>query len=722
MNVRLPDGTVIENVPDGTTKADLVTKLKTNGMAVPAEWMQDAPAHQPAEKSAAERIGAGLRDIPRQVGMFARYGMEGLGGLADVAANPIRQIVVNPALRGLGLPQASSVGDGASSLADAIGLPSPRTADERVVGDATRTLASAGGMAGGAAKLAAKYAPGMVQNVLQTLAARPAMQSVGAATAGAAGGSVRESGGSPGEQFAASLVGGVAGGVAAAKAGDMATSGGNAIRNLLTPKTTQIQQADQAITLIFERQGMDWSQVPERIKQGMRAEVAQAMEAGQPLNGDALRRLLVMRRAGVTPTVGQLTQDPGQITREANLAKTGANSTDPSLQRLPALQNTNTKQLLNQLDEAGATSAQTAPDTARAAIKAMDATVSRTTKTIDDAYAAARDSQGRSVVLDGRSASQGAVQKLAKDGVGKLPPEVDGWLNDITTGKTPLTVDYQQQLAKNLFRKIKGTQDGDLKHGLGIVRQSILDAEPIPSNVNPGNLPAVYGTVPPSQMQAGQEAIEAYKAARTAHRNWIKKVEGNPALNAVVDGVEPDQFVQKFVIGKGASAADVQALRSELTPQATEEMRTFLVRHLKDAATNSTEDVTKFSGDAYRKALGNLGEKLGTFFTKEEIQHLRDLGDAAKYMQAQPAGAAVNNSNSGALVLGRALDVLERIAQKSPIGREAITGILQGKQQAQVMQPKNALIGLAEKQPTTATNPLLAAAIASPPSEKKRRN
>jgi hypothetical protein len=38
MDVRLPDGTIIQNVPEGTTKAQLVQKLKSNGMNVPAEW------------------------------------------------------------------------------------------------------------------------------------------------------------------------------------------------------------------------------------------------------------------------------------------------------------------------------------------------------------------------------------------------------------------------------------------------------------------------------------------------------------------------------------------------------------------------------------------------------------------------------------------------------------------------------------------------------------
>lgn len=47
MDVRLPDGTVIKNVPDGTSKADLVTKLKANGMNVPDSWAAPASAPKP---------------------------------------------------------------------------------------------------------------------------------------------------------------------------------------------------------------------------------------------------------------------------------------------------------------------------------------------------------------------------------------------------------------------------------------------------------------------------------------------------------------------------------------------------------------------------------------------------------------------------------------------------------------------------------------------------
>lgn len=39
MNVELPDGTVVEGIPDGISRADLATKLKANGMTVPDEWL-----------------------------------------------------------------------------------------------------------------------------------------------------------------------------------------------------------------------------------------------------------------------------------------------------------------------------------------------------------------------------------------------------------------------------------------------------------------------------------------------------------------------------------------------------------------------------------------------------------------------------------------------------------------------------------------------------------
>lgn len=730
MDVRLPDGTVIQNVPDGTTKADLVAKLKANGMAVPSEWLAAAPP-PPPEPSLASRVG-------RQIGLTARHGLEGAAQAASTLTEPIRAMVVNPIARmaqptGQQPTTAAPITKSASDLADWLGLPSPQTPLERVVGDASRTVASAGSMAG-AAKSAAGAVTGTTRNVLEQLAARPGMQLAGAAGAGAAGGAVREAGGGPLAQFGASMAGGVAGGLAA----DKIPGTVNAIRGLLPISQSMLTQADQQINLTLQRSGIDWSQVPERVKQGMRSDVAQALNTGQELNPDAIRRLYVFRATGTTPTVGMLTQNPGQITMEQNLAKAGANSSDKSLHGLHNVQNENAAALLQRLDESGAAGAPDAFEAGQRTIGALDANAQRAKGNINSLYSAARDTQGRSLPLEPGTFTRRANEMLDEAMVGgALPGDVAKTMNKIATGDMPLTVEIAEQLKTRIGNLQRATSDGSARMALKLVRQA-LDETPLQGSpkVNPGNLPAVPGTVPPSATVTGQESIDAFNQARTAHREWMKRVEASPALQAVVDGIEPDQFVQKFIIGKGATAADVRRLRDELgsvgnpqnlpavageqagsSPQAVEAIRQYLVRHLRNAATNYTGDITKFSNDAYRGALRDIGDqKLAVFFTPEEIQHLKNIGDAAKYMQAQPAGSAVNNSNSGALLIGKGLDMLSGVTGKLPLGlKDTINGTVQGWQQRQVLAPRNALAAAAaqgERPPLL--NPLLAAALASP--------
>lgn len=98
MNVRLPDGTIIQNVPDGTTKADLAAKLQNNGMAVPSEWLQAAPQAKPVH-DAGESLNRGLSDIPRQLGLTARYALEGPAQAAQLVTEPIAGLMRMGALK-----------------------------------------------------------------------------------------------------------------------------------------------------------------------------------------------------------------------------------------------------------------------------------------------------------------------------------------------------------------------------------------------------------------------------------------------------------------------------------------------------------------------------------------------------------------------------------------------------------------------------------------------
>jgi hypothetical protein len=676
---------------------------------------------------ASVKAGQTIRDIPRQVGLTARYGLEGLGQAAEIVTEPLRRIVVNPLLGALGQAPAASTGLAASSLADTLGLPSPANADERVVGDAARLLASGGGMMG-AARGVAGATQGLTSAVSSQMAAQPVIQSAGAVGAGLAGGSVREAGGGPIEQFAAALAGGIAGGVGAAKTADLAKRGAAAVKSAMVPRADRITQADGVIELAAQRSGIDWQSLAPDVRNTLRGEVADALSTGRPLDAKALQRLMVFRSTGTTPTVGMLTQNPVAITREKNLAKMAANLGDENLQKLPMLENQNTARLLQNLDEAGAANAPSLPETGKRAIDALSGNIARTKGDINTLYTAARDSSGKSLPLEGGTFTRRAGELLDAENVGSfLPPDIRNKLNAIAQG-TPgfeFNVASAEQLKTSIGNLQRGSSDGNVRRALGLVRQA-LDEAPLQNSarVNPGNLPAVPGTVPES-LQAGEQAILAFNKARSANRAFIQRLESNPALQAVADGVEPDQFIQRYVLSKSASAKDVRALKDELNPESVQSLRQSLVAYLKGKATSDTDDIARFNNQTYRNALRDIGDdKLAALFTPQERQMLRDVGETGKYMQAQPAGSAVNNSNSGALLAARGLELLDKIAGFVPLGgREIIRGkITQPLIQRSVMNPQNALLEAAKIPKTPVrVNPLLAAVAPVEARENERR-
>lgn len=663
------------------------------------------------------KAGRTIADIPRQLGLTARYGIEGLAGLAQIGTEPLRYLQD----RLTGMP-SRPLGALASELADSLGLPRPEGADERVIGDASRLVTGAGGI--GAVGRVAQGAPGLVQKAGELFGKNLGTQATAAAGSGLAGGSVREAGGSPAMQFGASMLGGITGGLGANAASATARDLSARARALLTPPKPEA--VEQQITLALRGSGVDWSLLPERVKQALRQEVTDAMKSDQPLSGDAIRRLADFRMVpGTTPSRGMLTQDPVQITREQNLAKTGANSLDIGLQRLPRLQQQNTNALLEALDTAGA---RNAPDTFAAGqrvIGALEGNVKASKAPIDALYAAARDTSGRSAPLDGAAFTQRANQLLDERLLGyALPETVSKRLNEIAAGKAPFTVDYAEQLKTSIGNLQRATNDRATKYALGTVREA-LDATPLrpAPQVNPGNLPAVPGTVPTSPAVLGQESIDAFNKARAANAAFMQRVEKTPALQAVMDGVEPDKFVQQFITGGSASVADVRALASAVAsdPGARETIRQTIAAHLKSAATNGTEDVAKFSPASYNRALNNIGDrKLSAFFSPEEVEQLRAIGRVSTYMKAQPDGTAVNNSNTGALLLGRGMDMLESVAGKLPLGLDTtIQGLLRGQQQSSALNvpaalqlPRQPMPGLL--QPLGASSLLFGGGLLSP--------
>jgi hypothetical protein len=682
MDVRLPDGTIIQNVPDGTTKADLVSKLKGNGMAVPSEWLQAAPAQQPVQE-AGKSLNRGLSDIPRQIGLTARYALEGPAQAAQIFTEPVAGL-----MRSAGI-QTKPLGEIAAGLADTFGLPKPETSQERVVGDATRLLAGTGGMLG--ASRAVSQLPGMVGTVGAGMAANPTAQLTSAVGAGTMGGLSREGGGNEMQQAGAALIGGVAGGMVPGAA-NAAVNAGKRLFNQLTP-----QQMDVQISNVLQRAGMDYSQVPERARQSLRAQMQDALRAGQELDPEAVRRLAEFQSIGVTPTRGTVSLRPADITREKNLAKIGINSADDGLHSLANIENRNNARLIELMNESGANRGDPfrAGQQTIGAIQGRDAYMA---SRVTSLYQQARDTSGRSAQLDGAAFTRAANQALDEGLLGgALPPDVANHMNRIARGEVPFDVNYAEQLKTRIAALQRATSDGSARMALGTVRRA-LDETPLMSapTVNPGNLPAVPGTVPPSPMQLGQESINAFNEARNAARQRFGWQESARPIEAALNGAQPDKFVENFVIR--GSVADASAVARNAP---VEEVKTAILSHLKDKALNgSADEVGKFSQSAYNKALNQIGDrKLALFFTPEEVNQLRTVGRVASYMQHQPAASAVNNSNSGALLLGKGLDVLNSIPVIGPLAGPALQNINITMQQRAAQNVAPGLLAVQPRQP-----------------------
>jgi len=710
MDVRLPDGTIIKNVPDGTTKADLVAKLQGNGMAVPSEWLQAAPPAQPVQE-AGQSLNRGLSDIPRQIGLTARYALEGPAQAAQIFTEPVA------GLMRLGGIKTKPLGEVASGLADTIGLPKPESGQERVVGDATRLLAGTGGMLGASRAMA--QLPGMAGTVGAGMAANPTAQITSATGAGTLGGISREGGGNELQQAGAALIGGVAGGMMPGAA-NAAVNAGKRAFNRLTP-----QQMDVQINSVLQRAGMDYSQVPERARQSLRTQMQDALRAGQELDPAAVRRLAEFQTIGATPTRGMVTQDPVRITQEMNLAKMGANSADGQLQGLSRVQNQNNTRLIDVMNEAGAGRGDplAAGERVASTVLGRQADLRGAEKA---AWDAARSSPGYKQPISSKVISD-INQTLGDEGLMPfMSPTISRYMEAFQTGKPFTPQDYrnlQSMLSREVF---KGGNEGAAAKAAARVLAS-ADVMPItnPRGIDFGNS-VVTGDMAQRlrAMDAAPEAaISAVNQARGATRAAYAYEDSNALVRSVLSesgASDPTRIAQKFIVG--GTPREAQMLAQEVGPQGMPVIRDALLAHLKDKAlSGASDEIGKFSQSAFNRALNQIGDrKLALFFSPEELTQLRTVGRVASYMQNQPVGSAVNNSNSGALLLGKGIDLLNKIPGGQTFIGQPLQNISISMQQRAAQNVAPGLLAAQQRQPMASglLNPALGftgGLLAAPP-------
>lgn len=612
------------------------------------ELVKDAPAKEQAAPKSKESYSL-ANDLGRQVGLTARYGLEGVGSVLDTLATPIRA--------GLNLlPGVDIKPGGGATLANAVRLPSPQNKTERIVGEAARLMAGSAVPLGLATKVG-QGSTGVTQSVANNLAFNPAQQIVSAGSAGGAGATVRENQDAPlvrvansfigkdGTEFAATLVAGLATPYAMNKAGQATSAATNLAKRTFAPKQTA-----EAVEKAIEGSGITLADLAPNVRNSIRNDVQAALKVDANLSPDAIRRLADYRSTGTTPRASRLTLDPAAITREQNLAKQGMNSNDKVAQQLGQVENANNRRLIENLNELGASTQDDAFAGGQRIINSLSKRDDAAKAAIGARYDAARASNGRSASLD-PSVFTNKANNLLDDALlgGKLPGDVRGLLNKAAQGEMPLTVDVAEQLKTRIGDLQRASNDMAERKALGLVRSALDDTPLLPGQ------------------EMGKESIDAFNRARRLNRAYMGMVEKTPALQAVRDGIEPDKFVQQFVVGSGqkANVSDLSALQKIVRsdPEAMTAVKSQITAHLKKQALNGAADeVGNISQSSYNKALQNIGErKLAMFFTPEEVAELKAIGRVASYEQVQPKGSAVNNSNTAGAVAG----LLDRIGSSS---------------------------------------------------------
>lgn len=591
------------------------------GSSLASQFLSDVAQPAPAKVEAA--APSLLSQVGRQVGLTARAGLTGVTALPSIVGDALNAGVNK--VFGTNLPPVSSI---VQHAGDAVGLPNPENAEERIVQNVASGMAGTGpsmlmgkALAGGAAPL--------TQAIGQALQTAPGMQVLGSAGSGAGSGAARELGLGPGWQIAAGIGGGAAGVLGSSALTPIAKSIGNRISPPppLSPAAAA-SRAEAGVQQAVSELGPQAKQAyltPGQEEQlaPLQQTIQDAIQKDPNVSAAAVMRNQDFKELGMQPTLGQITRDPTQYALELNM-RGMPNVGAPLTSRLNQ-QNTQLQKALYGL--AGSPSdAYSAGTAIKGSLASIDNGLS---KQVSNAYAAAKASSGKDldIPLTGLAQDYASVIKNFGD---KVPSGVRNNFEELglISGRQRqvFTVDH----AENLLKVINSNRSNDpaTNEALDVLNRSVKNA------------------VLSADDQGG-----AYAGARQLAAQRFALHDEVPALEAAShDSVNADDFVRKFIVGgKTDQVVGLANLLKSSDPAAFNEAKNQLGAQLalKAFGQNVAADAP-FKPSGYVSQLQAFGpNKLGAFYTPEELSQLNTIGRVGSYMNAFPSAAPVNTSNTG---------------------------------------------------------------------------
>ncbi len=493
----------------------------------------------------------------------------------------------------------------------------------RVAGNVANPMSWAGG--GGAATLGQAAARGAGTGVIQAL-----MQPV-----------------TSGDSYAMSkatqsAIGAGAGGVLGAALFGVGRGRSEVIKSF---KSKGGAAATETTNELLEKAGAEPAKVNPSVYTAIRQEVDDALSQG--VNPDPK---VMFNRADaaslpvpVQLTRGQASRDPMRFSWEVNNSKlAGAGE-----QLSERIQQQN-RALIENLNVLGAKDAPTTFDTSKQLIGHIEKVDAAVKSKIDEAYKAVRNSAGQPALMDQEAFQRAARESLESGQLTEFVPEtIKKQYNALAQGNIPLTVDTAQTLDR-VWSAEQRAATGSTKMAIGELRKA-LNAATVKDSL-------------------GEQAMQAYQAAREMARQRFASIEANPAYKAVTDGVEPDKFFQQYV--QGANVAELGRLKQLIGPENTGMLQRTFLGQLKERALNrASDDNGVFSQAAYNKVLKDpvQAPRIGELFkeTPQTIEQLQRLGRVAENVIAFPKGHGVNTSNTAPTAANIIRDVVKSEAGAS---------------------------------------------------------
>lgn len=467
---------------------------------------------------------------------------------------------------------------------------------------------------------------GKIGDSIKVLAAKGAV-------AGAAGAATQPvmSDNFAGEKTGQIGIGAVAGGVLTPAISKAAESVARLVRSTMQNGT--ISKTPEGIAYEIKaslaRDDIDAGQIPKQVMEKLTAEVQHAMQSGKEINAPALLRKLDFERAGVRPTLGQLTRDPTQYTKELNLRGIQGVG-EPIANRLNEQQG----QIASRFRQ-GTAGAQNTYEAGRGLIETLQARDKEMTGGVRAAYKAFKDSTGKELEVPLTGLAQD-YSKTLRDFGATIPGSVRAQFEELglTGGKQLklLSIDDAENLIKTINKnynpadKAQATALNELR---GHVQNAILE---------------VTGD------GAGAEAATLASLARDTAKKRFSAIDSTPALKAAINAAEPDDFVKKYVIN--GKVREINALADIAGPEGQQVMRQQMLKYLEGKAfgANTAGDGSA-SQARFNQELNSIGKnKLTALLGQETTDDLFAVGRVMAYIQQRPAGSAVNESNTGAAV------------------------------------------------------------------------